>query len=84
MEIPKSNGDLKVVNRPPIEDFPEKVSELAKGEEQAVAEVRGQRGQIRDRYHFFALPANSKLSNNGRIWKKEMKGEILGISVFFY
>ena len=36
---------------PPIDDLPEKVTELAEHEEQAVAEVRGQRGPVRDRYH---------------------------------
>jgi hypothetical protein len=40
---------------PPIEDLSEEVTELAEREEQAVAEVRRQRGQVRYRYHFRPL-----------------------------
>lgn len=39
---------------PPIEDFSEEVAELAKGEEEDVAEEGGQCGEIRDRDHFGA------------------------------
>lgn len=44
-------GDLKVAGLPPIDDFAEEVAQLAEGEEEAVAEVGGQRGQIRNRNH---------------------------------
>lgn len=54
-EISKSNGDLKIASLPPIEDLPEEVTELAEREEQAVAEIRRQRGQVRYRYHFRPL-----------------------------
>jgi hypothetical protein len=40
---------------PPIEDLPEEVTDLAEREEQAVAKVRRQRGQVRYGYHFLPL-----------------------------
>jgi len=43
--------DLKIVGAAPIEDFTEEIPELTEGEEQAVAEVGGQRGEIRNRDH---------------------------------
>lgn len=43
--------DLKIVGAAPVEDFAEEIPELAEGEEQAVAEVGGQRGEIRNGDH---------------------------------
>lgn len=43
--------DLEIVRAAPVKDFAEEIPELAEGKEQAVAEVGGQRGEIRNRYH---------------------------------
>ena len=52
--------NLKIASAVPIEYFSEEVTELAKREEQAVAEVGRQLGQIQNCYHF-----HSKLCDNG-------------------
>ena len=52
--------NLKIAYAVPIEYFSEEVMELAKREEQAVAKVGRQLGQIQNCYHF-----HSKLCDNG-------------------
>ena len=52
--------NLKIANAVPIEYFSEEVTELAKREEQAVAEVARQLGQIWNCNHF-----HLKLCDNG-------------------
>lgn len=45
------DADLKIARVPPIKDFSEKIAELTKGEEEAIAKIGGQGGQIRDGNH---------------------------------
>lgn len=43
--------DLKTASTPPIEDFTEEITKLAKGEEQSITEIGCQCGQIRNSDH---------------------------------
>lgn len=43
--------DLKIAGTPPIEDLPEEVAELTESEEETVAKIGGESGQIRDGDH---------------------------------
>ena len=47
----ESAADLKIARVPPIKNFSEKIAELTKGEEEAIAKIGGQGGQIRDGNH---------------------------------
>lgn len=53
MKIQKTEiaADLKIARVPPIKNFSEKIAELTKGEEEAIAKIGGQGGQIRDGNH---------------------------------
>ena len=64
---------MKIASVAPIEDFSEEVTELTESEEQAVAEVGGQRGQIRNGDHFFF---GSELCTNGVSGSEELDWKI--------
>ena len=52
--------DLKITGFPPIKDLSEKVSKLAEGEEQSIAEESGQGGQIRNGNHLAQFIQSSR------------------------
>ena len=56
--------DLKVIGATPIDHSAEEISELAEGEEQAVAEVGGQGGDVRNRNHVCEWGT----ARSGKLW----------------
>lgn len=56
------DADLKIARVPPIKNLPEKIAELTKGEEEAIAKIGGQGGQVWDGNHLdLYLPGIVKL-----------------------
>lgn len=87
MTIHKRVNYLKIAGLPPIKDFSEEITELAKGEEQAIAEVSCQGGQIWNGDHIWigSEEAESEISDERekrrerkREWRKDKGAEEAG------
>ena len=60
---------LEVAGLAGVEDPTEEVAELAEGEEEAVAEERGERGHVREPHHGHSFPGSPLSFPFPRLWR---------------
>ena len=62
---------LEVVGFKPVEELADEVSEDTEGDEEDVAEERGERSQVRQPHHPPDLPRDGDRGDSGQRWEEE-------------